>query len=209
MPGCCPAVATFAFHCPTVLLYPVHLPLLYRKAILEPAKFSNVDLFLIPLPVITSCRSYLMYLRQPDVTDGDTEIASTSTKIKCFNYFAWVKPLRALSLLALEFATSPDQTCWLVPTCLLQLFGAVDIPVSGMEGSDSALPFPQKWWPSDFSIKNIFLGSQHTENVAVGEQEVFTVSAELEAMTWFYSVWEKSTHRMRRIYLIIGLGFFK
>lgn len=88
MPGCCPAVATFAFHCPTVLFYPLHLPLLYRKAILEPAKFSHVDLFLIPLPVITSCRSYLMYLRQPDVTDGGTEIASTSTKIKCFNYFA-------------------------------------------------------------------------------------------------------------------------
>lgn len=88
MPGCCPAVATFALHCPPVLLYPLHLPVLYRKAILEPAKFSNVDLFLIPLPVITSCRSYLMYLRQPDVTDGGTEIASTSTKIKCFNYFA-------------------------------------------------------------------------------------------------------------------------
>lgn len=88
-----------------------------------------------------------MYLRQPDVTDGGTEIASTSTKIKCFNYFAWVKPLRALSLLALEFATSSDQTCWPVPTFLLQLFGAV--PVSGMEGSDSPLPFLQDWWPLD------------------------------------------------------------
>lgn len=147
MPGCCPAVATFAIHCPVVLLYPLHLPLLYRKAILEPAKFSNVGLFLIPLPVITSCRSYLMYLRQPDVTDGGTEIASTSTKIKCFNYFASVKPLRALCFLALEFATSSDQTCWPVPTLLPQLFGAVYIPVSGMEGSDSPLPFPQDWWP--------------------------------------------------------------
>lgn len=131
------------------LLYPLHLPLLSRKAILEPAKFSNVDLFLIPLPVITSCRSYLMYLRQPDVTDGGTEIASTSTKIKWFNYFAWVKPLRSLSFLALEFATSSDQNCWPFPIFLLQLFGAVDIPVSGIEGSDSPLPFPQDWWSLD------------------------------------------------------------
>lgn len=34
-----------------------------------------------------------------------------------------------------------------------------------------------------FSFKAIFQGSQHTENAAVGEQGVFIVSAELEAMT--------------------------
>lgn len=148
-----------------------------------------------------------MYLRQPDVTDGGTEIASTSTKIKWFNYFAWVKTLRALSFLALEFATSSDQICWPVPTFLLQLFRAVDIPVSGMEGSDSLLPFPQDWQSLDclpFLSRTCFWA----HNIAVGEQEVFTVSADLEAMTWFYSVWEKTTHRMQRIYLTIGWGFF-
>lgn len=53
----------------------------HSKAILEPAKFSSVDVFLFPLPVISSCRSYLMYLRQPDVADEGTEIASTSARM--------------------------------------------------------------------------------------------------------------------------------
>lgn len=53
----------------------------HSKVILKPDKFSSVDVFLIPLPVISSCRSYLMYLRQPDVGDESTEIASTSARM--------------------------------------------------------------------------------------------------------------------------------
>jgi len=51
------------------------------SAVSEPARSSNDALFLIPLPALSSCRSYLTYLRQPDVTDGGAEIASTSAKI--------------------------------------------------------------------------------------------------------------------------------
>lgn len=51
---------TFAARCPAVLLCLLHLPLLHRNVILELARFSSVVAFLIPLPVISSCRSYLV-----------------------------------------------------------------------------------------------------------------------------------------------------
>lgn len=51
---------TFAARCPAALPCLLHLPLLHRNAILEPAKLSSVVAFLVPLPVISSCRSYLV-----------------------------------------------------------------------------------------------------------------------------------------------------
>lgn len=189
MLGYPPAMAAFATRCPTVLLHPLHLPLLYRKAILEPAKFSNVDLFLIPLPVISSCRSYLMYLRQPDVTDEGTEIASTSAKIG----------LTSLPELS-HSGLFPSRLRNLPPP---RIKPAGLFPPSSP--SHSGLPFP---WSDGGGIVWPFYqggtsGATTYWGCSSGEQGVFTVSAELEAMTWFYSVWEKSTHRMRRIYLII------
>lgn len=148
-----------------------------------------MDLFLIRLPVIASCRSYLVYLRQPDVIDGGTEIASTSAKIV-------LTSLLVLSLSGLV----PSRLCNL-PRPLIKPAGL--FPPSS--ASRLGLPFP--WSDGYGNAWPFYQGSTSGATTywtcSRGEQGLFTVSAELEVMSWFYSVWEKSACRVRRIYLII------